>query len=238
VRRYGDSTNDLAPETLGQLTSLSIVNGATPGEFEVTLGNVSAGTAFPLVLAPMVWALHDDTQRLFTLGLPASPEHEVLAEDGDPAPWVAALVTAGLDAGMEDTPVGAGAAAPLTPGDLYSATVVPSAASPFLSIASMVVPSNDTFLALGQGGIRLLDEEGNPRTDEDLAADVAALLGAFDAGTEANQAGAAGRDMAPRQEAPDTGAPEGDGTVREVNDPVWSWPLPAHVLRITLGPVQ
>jgi hypothetical protein len=105
-----------------------------------------------------------------------------------------------------------------------------------LSIASMVVPSNDTIMAFGSDGIELLTAAGERRSNEDIAADIEVSLAAWDAGTERNQAGAAGPDQAPRQAGPNTGADEGNSTVRLLNDPVWRYPMLSDVLRVTIMP--
>jgi len=71
-----------------------------------------------------------------------------------------------------------------------------------------------------------------------FAADIAANFIAWDAGTEQNQAGAAGPDQATRQAGPNTGADEGSGNVTLLNDPVWSHLNSASLLRVTLIPEQ
>jgi hypothetical protein len=187
-----------------------------------------------------VYALHDDTVMLFELGVTASPNLELLAEDGDPAGLLGDLMGAAgvADAGVVDTPTGGGMVppGPLLPGDSYEFTVTPDATNRFLSIAAMAVPSNDTFLAFSPAGIALMDAMGNPIAEEAVAADAATQLGAWDAGTENNQAGAAGADMAPFG-APNTGAPEGTGVVRDADDdPVWPVPDSVNILRVTVGP--
>ena len=83
-----------------------------------------------------------------------------------------------------------------------------------------------------------MDENGARRSDADIAADIANDLIAWDAGTESNQAGAGGRDQAPRQAAPNTGADEGNGLVRLLNDPVWSYPQASDTLHITITRVE
>jgi len=98
------------------------------------------------------------------------------------------------------------------------------------------VPSNDTFAALGPMGIALLDTSGNPRSDSDIAADIMTNLAAYESGTEANQGGALGPDMAPYQSAPNTGASEGSGRVRAI-DGVWPFPIVPQLLKVTLTPM-
>jgi hypothetical protein len=101
------------------------------------------------------------------------------------------------------------------------------------------VPSNDTFAAFGNGGIALLDEFGAPRSDGEIASDIGLMLRAWDAGTEANQASAAGRDQAPYQSGPNVGATEGNGKIRLAEgDPVWVYPMLEESIRVTIHPRQ
>lgn len=58
----------------------------------------------------------------------------------------------------------------------------------------MIVPSNDIFFAFESEGFRLMNQDGTPRNDAEIAADIATQRLAWDAGTERNQAGAAGPD--------------------------------------------
>ena len=231
VRLYNDATNDLAGGLAGGFAGMTIEHGTDPLSFVVTLNNTSDTTAYPGILTPVAYAVHDATASFFQVGDPASAGIEALAEDGDPAILLAAL--GGLAAVSDSGAAGAG---PIIAGGSFTFNVTASAATPLLSIASMVVPSNDTFLAFGPGGIALLDANGDRRSEADLAADVAAELIAWDAGTEQNQAGAGGPDQAPRQTGPNTGADEGSGLVRQVNDPVWDYPQSNEVVRITIEP--
>jgi len=232
VRLYSDAINDLAGGQAGGFVDMSIVHGAAPMSFVVTLNNTSNNTVYPGLLTPMAWAVHGSGIALFQDGEPASPGLEELAEDGSPATLTASL-TGGdvLDAGVS----GAG---PIAAGGTFSFTATADAAHPYLSVATMIVPSNDTFVAFSPSGLRLLDEAGARRSEADLMADVAANLIAWDAGTEQNQAGAAGPDQPPRQAGPNTGADEGSGTVMLVADadPVWDYPETSEVARILIQP--
>ena len=201
------------------------VSGAT---FDVTVANMSGATAFPAFLTPTAWAVHDATASLFALNAPASAGLESLAEDGDGSTLVSEL-----DAAAGVMSAGSEGAAPIMSGGSYSFQVTADASHRFLSIATMVVPSNDTFLALGEGGVALLDASGNARSDAEIASDVDKMLAAYDAGTEANQGGALGPDMAPHQAGPNMGMPEGDGTVRPVSD-AWFYPAASNLVRVTL----
>ena len=234
VRRYSDSTNDLA--TLSNFASVTITQGSA-GAFTVVVSNVSAG-AFIGNLSPVAWAVHDASAKLFELGKAVSPGMESLAEDG-----AAATLLTELAASTHVLSKGVQGIAPITTGAGFTFSVTPDAAHPLLSLAAMIVPSNDTFLALGQTGVALLDAAGAPRSDAAIATDVAALLGAYDAGTEANQAGAAGPSMAgttllniPLQAAVNTGAPDGNGLVRLQTSPVWTYPRVNSVIKVTVTP--
>ena len=229
VRLYTDSTNDVDAANLANLVDVTVTNssGLT---FDVTVSNTAGGTAFPLVLSPVAWAVHDDTVAAFVLGSPASAGLESLAEDGDSSTLLADV---GALSGVSDS--GSEGTGPIADGGAFSFQVTLSASNRFLSIWSMIGTSNDTFIALGPTGIELVDSSGDARSDADIASDVATLLTAYDAGTEANQAGGGGPDMAPLQAGPNTGASEGGGVVREVDD-VWAYPQITSLLRVVVTP--
>ncbi len=230
VRLYADPTNDLASASVGGMVALTITN-AGGLDFDVTLENTSGASPYPLLLTPALWAVHDAATPFFTMGQAAAPDLEHLAEDGDPTSWLATLsATSGVAAS------GVEGAAPSAPGEAFSFQVTMTPSARFLSIASMVVPSNDTFVALGDGaGIELVTTAGAARSDADIAADVSALLRAYESGTEANEAGATGPFMAPHQPGANMGASEGDATVRPVNDQ-WGYPEISQLVRVTVTP--
>jgi hypothetical protein len=235
IRLYADSSNDLAGPGLGGFASVS-VKGAEHGEFVVTIENTSQSTRYPGALSPIAFVVHDGGARLFENGKPASTGLERLAEDGAASELVDQLakIASVKNAGVSDTPEGAASAGPLMPGQSYRFTVIPDAAHRYLDIASMVMPSNDTFMAFEPGGVALLDANGTPRPDAEIANDIALRLAAWDAGTELNQAGAAGPAQAPRQHALDLGPPEGDGTVRRASLSLWPIPETKRIIRVTI----
>ena len=233
IRPFLDSTNDLAGEAVGGTFTVTVaeVAGGPTGDFEVTIENTSGGTAYPAVFSPVLWAVHDDTVTLFTAGMPASPSLETLAEDADPSALLGDLMG---DAAVSATDVDV---MPLGPGATFQFTVVADAQTPFLSVAAMVLPSNDSFVAFAGGGVRLVDDAGDPLSESDIAAAILAQLGAWESGTEANQAGAIGRDQAPRQAADNTGANEGNTLVRSTeDDPIWAWPAVDQLVLVTIAP--
>jgi hypothetical protein len=241
VRLYSDATNDLAGANAGGFLAVEIIGGDEDDEFVVRVTNTSGDTVYPGILTPVVWAVHDDTAYLFEDGMPASPGLEELAEDGETAGLLAELdsMAGVLQTGVADLHDAAEpeeeGPLPLQPGESYSFTIMGvNADERYFSLATMIAPSNDTFAAFGPLGIALWDDNG-PLSDDAIADNVAAALRAWDAGTEANQAGAAGRDMAPMQAAPNTGVPEGTGVVRQSStDPIWDYPYLGVVVRVTI----
>ncbi len=249
VRIYSDATNDLDSipgndrdgEAAGGFAEIIVTNGDQPGKFDVTLHNTSDTMVYPGVLTPVAWAVHSGAVQLLTPGMAASPGLEQLAEDGNPAGLAAELSGNAnvASSGVVNTPDGAGTPGPILPGQRYRFSIMADATHRYLSIASMIVPSNDTFFAFEPAGLRLLNQDGSPRSNSAIANDIAGQRLAWDAGTERNQAGAAGPDQAPRQAGPNTGVDEGDGTVRLLveSDGVWHYPHQADVVRITVDPI-
>lgn len=237
VRRYDDATNDLAGLGGGGYAAVSIrrVTGTT---FDVRITNTSGSTPNPGLISPTAWAIHDGSVVLLgdtrvTRGM------EALAEDCHAGPLADEL--RGLPGVRESEPLfvpdGATEPGPLFDGDTYSARVTADATHRWLAFITMPFPSNDALITLGTSGIALLDEAGRPRSDQDIARDIEATWRAWDGGTEANQAGAAGHDMSPLQESSNIGMPEGDGTVRREPDPIWSYPNPVELVRVSIIPL-
>ncbi len=108
-------------------------------------------------------------------------------------------------------PNGGAEPGPAFPGDSYSFEVHAQPGDR-LSLATMLVQSNDWFFGLPDSGIDLYGADGTP-----LSGDIASHFLVLDAGTEADQTPGEGQDQAPRQTGPDTGAPDPDPNVRAVN---------------------
>ncbi|GAB4563628.1 MAG: hypothetical protein Tsb0020_12960 [Haliangiales bacterium] len=247
VRRYADAGNDLAPERLLELIDISVTESSADAlSFDVTVSNISDGSLFPTPFSPPLWLIHNGDLTLFNPGAPPLVVLERLAEDGNPDELDRLLSFApdGLANGVEAAD-GDGDDA-LAPGESVTFTVTPDADHGTFNLLAMVVQSNDTFLALGPTGVSLLDDEGARRPAADVNDAIKAALTAWDAGTETNQAGAAGGDQALRQANPNTGvkgpnlgASEGDGMVREASEePVWLYPSAEQVIRVTVRPVE
>ncbi|WP_282094740.1 spondin domain-containing protein [Epibacterium ulvae] len=184
-------------------------------EIRISVQNTSAegGTA----LTPFWFAAHDEGFRVYTRDTAASEGLEALAEDGNFAP-INAEVTA-FDA---DAVTGAvlGARGPIGAQETTSARVsVDGTANPYLSLAAMILPSNDAFVGTGTA-VRLFDDEGNFIGAQSLTFEGSDVL---DAGTEVNTE----EDAAfINQTAPNTGVdengvvtdhpgflPEGEGSI-------------------------
>jgi hypothetical protein len=157
-----------------------------------------------------VWGgFHDGTFDLFDAGSAASAALERLAEDGDPDPLLpdfaasGAGTTQGLIRGELGGPPGS-----LAPGETASRVFELDSSLPenrFFSYASMVIPSNDAFVANdGPTAIEIFDAGGNF-----VATDFTVAGGeVLDAGTEVNDELPANTAFF-GQTTPDTGVPEG-----------------------------
>ena len=107
--------------------------------YEVTITNLTRGQQF----TPILVATHQDGVNLFALGTPASAELEILAETGNTAPLTNLLLGSG---GVFDVATSAGL---LDPGASVTVPIRGGLAGfRRLSIASMLIPTNDGFLAL------------------------------------------------------------------------------------------
>jgi len=140
--------------------------------YEVTVTNLTPGQTF----TPILVALHDPRQSLFTPGDPASEALGILAEEGDTAPLTEALENAGVPALQITTIFGPDPSTPppLTgPGQSASIEVSGPRRRGRLSIAAMLIPTNDTFVSLNSVELPRFGQ----RTYIALA---------YDAGTEAN----------------------------------------------------
>ena len=149
---------------LGCLIALGVSSPAQ-GElrFEVTITNLTAHQVF----TPIMVASHRKGLQLFTLGQPAGVELEILAEAGDTGPLSAALA-----ARPEVLAVTTGG--PLPAGQSQTIFVQTRGGFDHVSVAAMLVPTNDAFFAVN--GIE--GPEGNQ--------ELTLFSVAYDAGTEAN----------------------------------------------------
>src|SRR5262245_18695705 len=108
------------------------------GRYEVTITNLTRGQQF----TPFLVATHKAGVKLFELGKPASAELATLAEEGNPAPLAAAL-SANPDTGQVITGNGL-----TNPGATVKLVVEGGGGFGFISVAAMLIPTNDGFVAL------------------------------------------------------------------------------------------
>ncbi|MEO1431654.1 MAG: spondin domain-containing protein, partial [Cyanobacteria bacterium J06633_8] len=157
----------------------------TQKEIKVTIENLAPeqGT----FLTPFWVGFHNGNFDTYDRGRPASPGLESLAEDGSTTLISQEFLQSG-DGTVDGTVVGSDGAAtgPIDPGEVATATFTLDSDdlnSQFFSYASMVLPSNDAFVANGNPeAIRIFDEEGNF-----IGADfIIAGNQVLDAGTEVN----------------------------------------------------
>ncbi|MFN2567548.1 MAG: spondin domain-containing protein [Gemmatimonadaceae bacterium] len=213
-------------------------------QFTVRVENVSTpqtlrlsnGMTAPAPTAPILWAITDDGNPLFTPGrVDRGVGLERLAEEGNPgvlADYIREHMKAIASSGVVTMPIGDAAAGPITPGKAYEFTVS-AAPGQKLTLAFMFGQSNDWFYAPGTRGIALFDAGGKP-----LSRDVTGDLSLWDAGTEANEEPGLGAYQAPRQAAPNTGMAERKPVrrVRQLNGEYGDKaPRTADVIRVTIS---
>ena len=146
------------------------------------------------------------------------------------APWT--VLKSGVQATKTNGTTGA-----LAMGQAYEITFT-AGRNQRVSFASMLGESNDWFFAPGPQGIALYDAQGNP-----VAGDVTAQVSLWDAGTEIDQEPGVGADVGPNQSAPDAGAADPDGTVRELgatttltSGQAFTLPSITSMIKVTLTP--
>lgn len=105
--------------------------------YEVTVTNLTRAQIF----TPILVASHRSGVELFELGSPASGNLSALAEGGDTAPLTAELESNSRVKDVTDS------GAPLLPGHSVTVKVKASGAKK-ISLASMMIPTNDGFIAL------------------------------------------------------------------------------------------
>ncbi len=206
----------------------AIAEDGNPGALAAILADV---TGITQLIAPGVYVVHNSTNPLFTVNSSDYGEGlEALAEDGNPVDLAEELTGNSIygDAGAFNTPVGSSSPAPVGPGGSYEFTIMAGEGG-YLSLATMMVQSNDLFFAPGSMGIALYDG-ASP-----VSGDITDKLSIWDAGTEINERPGFGLNQAPRQSSANQGADE-MGLVRTVND-MYSYPTVDEIIRVTILPL-
>jgi Spondin_N len=107
-------------------------------QYEVTLTNITPGQTF----TPQLVVTHPGNVQLFKAGEPASSSLEILAEGGNTAPLTEDLVNVATDAVTIGGLLG--------PGESTSTVITGSKKRGYISVAAMLIPTNDTFVALNR----------------------------------------------------------------------------------------
>lgn len=157
-------TRVLAAGVLAAVTSFSAhAERNDQGSYEVTVTNLTHGISFTPILA----ATHRKAIPFLTFGQPASGELTSIAEAGDTGPLNSLILA---------TPYSNSASSDglLEPGHTATIVVHASRHARYLSLAAMMLPTNDGFIALND--VELPDGK---RTVQHVS-------GGYDAGTETN----------------------------------------------------
>ena len=130
--------------------------------YAVTITNITAGQSF----TPLMAVTHKKGHPLFTLAEPASPELTRIAEGGDTMPLQDKL----LNSGMAYDAASSGGL--LGPGESVTINVKSKGSYKYLSVVSMLLPTNDGVVAVN--GIKLPNKQRM------------VMARAYDGGTEIN----------------------------------------------------
>jgi Spondin_N len=139
-------------------------SAAAQPRYAVSITNLTKGQQF----TPILVATHRSGVSLFELGWPASPELALVAEEGDVGPLSALLAATPGVAGIAQS------SGLLAPGATVTVEVPAGGGARRLSVAAMLIPTNDAFFALNA---ELLVPGSPPLTFYALA---------YDAGSERN----------------------------------------------------
>jgi hypothetical protein len=123
--------------------STSVMAGNDDTMYSVTITNITKGTLF----TPILVVTHKPGHPIFKLGEAASEELAKLAEGGDTMPLQHKLMASGMSYDAVST------GAPLMPGDSVTVEVKAKHRFNHISLAAMLLPTNDGFIAIN--GMRL-----------------------------------------------------------------------------------
>ncbi|MBL4700697.1 MAG: spondin domain-containing protein [Phycisphaeraceae bacterium] len=154
-------------KTLLSMVLLSVFATGTvmAAEYEVTITNVTPGTIF----TPILVVSHGPGVKLFKLGMPASDELVALAEGGNVDPLATALAEDPRVVGIADS------GGLLLPGDSITVTVDAVRRHGRISLASMLLPTNDGFIALN-----------SVKAPQEIGRTLKYISPGYDAGSEIN----------------------------------------------------
>ncbi|MBU2925192.1 spondin domain-containing protein [Colwellia sp. 4_MG-2023] len=158
----------IASKKLTTLLSVSAIafssSAVMAQDLSITVTNLTQGLHF----TPIVTSAHSSDNHIFMSGTTATAELQAMAEGGDISGLVSLL--SNIDANTNENP----AAGLLAPGLSTTYTLTNDSTNTHLSLAAMILPSNDGFVGLDSW--KIPTEAGTYTIN----------LNAYDAGTEAN----------------------------------------------------
>ncbi|PWJ43249.1 spondin domain-containing protein [Sediminitomix flava] len=175
--------------------------------------------------SPGIWVLHTgEIEPIFTENAIDRGEGLVLlAEEGDPTALAASLE--GKDGvvayGIFNTPEDTNTAGVLSEGQRYVIPITPEK-DLFLSFATMLVRSNDSFISFGEGGYPIYTG------DLPFVGDLTDRVRLWDAGSERNEAPGAGN-----YQPPNVGGDDQNNPVNQTSDD-FDYPAIEELIRISL----
>ena len=118
---------------------------ADGASYEVTITNLTRGQTF----TPILVASHRKGIKIFELGSEASAELSTIAEDGNPAALAAAIEADHRSVDVQNAaPLLESTGGLLLPGHSVTVTVSARHGAKEITVASMLIPTNDSFIAL------------------------------------------------------------------------------------------
>ena len=126
----------------GALITGAVALAENPQRYEVTITNLTRGQTF----TPVMVASHRAGVTIFDLGSAASVPLEILAEDGGTSP-LEELLLSNPDV-RDTTNSGSPPEGFVLPGASKTLTVEAGAGFDHISLAAMLIPTNDGFVAL------------------------------------------------------------------------------------------
>lgn len=222
------------------LAAVAAANGDKPTQFAIRVENTTQAEAFTasngvkwsLAFSPGTAVVHTLKAPIFTAGKKDRGQGlEAQSEDGDPSTLAKSLVGGkGIKSvAVFNTPAGASAPGPITPGTAYE-TTISAVPGDRLSLTLMMGQSNDWFYAPAESGIELF------KNGKAISGDISSQMMLWDAGTEVDQEAGIGSNQGPRQKGPNTGKAE-NGVVRRVQDGK-TYSNAAAVLRVVIKPAR
>lgn len=173
------------------LTGLSSVNAQSAGDIQVNITNEGNSD---FTTTPLWFAFHDGTFDTFDVGSSASSAIELIAEDG----MVGGLQSdfsnsgqPGLIQGVAAAPGGFAGAPVIEPGETGQGFATPNnpAGYQYISFASMIIPTNDTFFGNDNPlAHQVFDANGNINDASGIFTIQIFAEDLYDAGTEDNTA--------------------------------------------------